>query len=280
MTHLDHEHNVSTRTMSEVIYSFNKSLSINQEEISWPGGKKTKLSGGVKRKEPPAPENSCAEKKIRVDNEINNYKKILKMMQPEETVARTLRRLEGGKAGMSDSQRLKMKKKNVTQASADPIRMNEMIMVVNEIKSTEIYEETFQSIIVKINQLQAVAGDDAVRDEEHQEAEEAAKQSEAQDEEDGKTGRRLQLTYHNSPIEEIFSLESSSGSDWSPPTKNISDDGENDIHDLRPNINVPFLGMTRDIRRQAQPTVGPDQVQGHSHHQELDQNQNPASQPD
>ena len=89
-----------------------------------------------------------------------------------------------------------MKTRHTSCSFALALALNEvmiimMIMVINESKSTEIYEETFKSkVIVKISQLQAVAEDDAVHDEEHQEAEEAAKQSEAQDEEDKKTGRR------------------------------------------------------------------------------------------
>lgn len=317
ISHLDHEHNVSTRTMQEVIYTFNKSIRINKGSITWPGGERTKITG-VKRKEPPAPPNTCTEKKRKVDNDIHNYKQMLEMMHPGESVARTLRRLEGGKTGMSDSQKLKTKKKNVTQESLDPIKINMMQNLVTEIQSINIniYEETYQSMQAKIWQLQAVAGDDAVRVEEHQEAEEALRQSEDQDEEDGKTGSRgrrkeVHLAYQNSP-EEILSLESSSvcksqestdkstewtessrssTSDWSPPSKHIRDDGENEIRigSLRQNVNCQLPGGGWIIHRdrggmltvpgQDQPTASPDQDPGHSYHQESDHDQDPAHQP-
>ena len=50
-------------------------------------------------------------------NELSNYKLMLELMQPGESVARSLRRLGGGKAGMSASQRWKKKKSG---AQEDP----------------------------------------------------------------------------------------------------------------------------------------------------------------
>lgn len=92
-------------------------------------------------------------------NEINNYKQMLEMMQPGETVARTLRRLGGGKAGMSASQRLKMKKKGIQADPNEKENKEKMLRltgladgILTRSGNMEIYEETFESIMHKIKQ--------------------------------------------------------------------------------------------------------------------------------
>merc|ERR1719367_1015418 len=90
-------------------------------------------------------------------SEILNYKQMLEMMQPGESVARSLRRLGGGKAGMSASQRLKMKTKGIQADPNEKENKEKMLKltgladgILTRSGNTEIYEETFESIMHKI----------------------------------------------------------------------------------------------------------------------------------
>jgi len=92
-------------------------------------------------------------------SEIHNYKQMLEMMQPGESVARSLRRLGGGKAGMSASQRLKMKKKGIQADPNEKENKEKMLKltgladgILTRSGNMEIYEETFESIMHKIKQ--------------------------------------------------------------------------------------------------------------------------------
>ena len=246
------------------IYSFNRSLQVNDGEITWPGGSisinnNTDLENrGVKRKESSV--NIYASKKKRVEKEhsydkIMNYKQMLEMMQPGETVAKTLRRLEGGK-GESESGRQRLKVKTVRKSTADPIKMKKMLKLVTEtgIRETyDLYEETYESIRGQIQcQLQADAGDDAaqvhgwdLREFERRQEGESG-QSEAQDETPSPgPGQPLHVHYQNTSIDEIFSLEShSSGSDWSPANaiQTETEERESRMETLRPTANIRLFG--------------------------------------
>lgn len=90
-------------------------------------------------------------------NEVGNYKAMVELMQPGESVAKTLRRLGGGKAAMSASQRWKKKKagaKEDPQEAENKAKMLKMTGLADAILTRsgnmEIYEETYESIMHKI----------------------------------------------------------------------------------------------------------------------------------
>ena len=92
-------------------------------------------------------------------SEMHSYKQMLEMMQPGESVAKSLRRLGGGKAGMSASQRLKMKKKGIQADPNEKENREKMLKltgladgILTRSGNMVIYEETFESIMHKIKQ--------------------------------------------------------------------------------------------------------------------------------
>jgi len=90
-------------------------------------------------------------------NEITNYKQMLEIMQPGESVARSLRRLGGGKAGMSASQRWKKKKSGAQEDPKEKLNKENMLKltgladgILTRSGNMEIYEETYESIMHKV----------------------------------------------------------------------------------------------------------------------------------
>lgn len=235
---------MSLRSIATAIYCFNKSLVISEDRISWPEGSidstDTNLEKrGIKRSNE---QTDSFVKKAKVivqeqfpNNENQVYKQMLEIMQPSESVARCIRRLEGGKGA---GKRLKIKKKG-KQAVADPKTRDKMLKLVDHIHtdSFNVYDETFESILIKVQQ----AEDEGVQGGDYFEGQgEDCGQSENNSRKQPSSDKPIHLDYQNSP-EEILSLESSSpGSDWSPPNKvqNENEEGENRIDSLRPNANL------------------------------------------
>ena len=90
-------------------------------------------------------------------NEVNNYKQMLQMMRPGESVAKTLRRLGGGKAAMSASQRWKKKKAGAQEDPNEKENKEKMLKltgladgILTRSGNMEIYEETYESIMHKM----------------------------------------------------------------------------------------------------------------------------------
>ena len=90
-------------------------------------------------------------------SELNNYKQMVDMMQPGESVARSLRRLGGGKTGMSASQRWKKKKAGAKEDPQEKQNKEKMLKltgladaILTRSGNMEIYEETYESIMHKI----------------------------------------------------------------------------------------------------------------------------------
>lgn len=234
---------MSVKSIATAIYIFNKSLVISEDRISWPEGSidstDTNLEKrGIKRSTEQT-DNFVKKAKVLVQeqfpsNEIQVYKQMLEIMQPSESVARCIRRLEGGKGGMVASKKGK-------QAVANPLEKDKMLKLVNHIHtgSYNIYDETFESILIKVKQ--ADVEDDGVQgDDDFVGQGEDCGQSENNTLKLPSSDKPIHLDYQNSP-EEIFSLESSSGgSDWSPPNtvQNENEEGEYRIDSLRPNANL------------------------------------------
>merc|ERR1712059_32680 len=87
-------------------------------------------------------------------SEIENYKLMMEFMRPGESVAKALRRLGGGKAAMSASQRWKKKKAGGVK---DPEKKEKMLKltgfggsILSRSGNMEIYEETYEGILFKI----------------------------------------------------------------------------------------------------------------------------------
>ena len=90
-------------------------------------------------------------------NEMNNYKQMLEIMKPGESVAKTLRRLGGGKSAMSASQRWKKKKAGAQEDPKEKENKEKMLKltgladgILSRSGNMEIYEETFESIMHKV----------------------------------------------------------------------------------------------------------------------------------
>ena len=231
------------------LYTFNRSLVITHAKISWPEGSEDKnLERGIKRSHETS---DISLKKAKHNeneqfpsNEIQICKKMLEIMQPSESVARCLRRLEGGKGGMVAGKKLKTKNMGKQAvAEADTMKMNKMLQLVTHTGNCDIYDETYESIMLKVNQ--ANVEDEGLGVLERQQSGDGV-HPEAKDKEELDRGSRVEnntlktsdkpihLDYQNSP-EEILSL--SSGSDWSPPNivQNENNEGDNRIDSLRPN---------------------------------------------
>lgn len=245
------------------LYSFNRSLVINNARISWPEGSidagDTNSERGIKRSyessDISVKKNKHNEKEQFPSNEIQVCKQMLEIMQPSESVAKCLRRLEGGKGGMVAGKRLKTKNKG-EQVVADTRKMNKMLQLVTITGTLDIYDETYESIKFKVQQADVEEGLGVL---EGQQGADGG-HTEAKDKEELDRGSRVEnnslkpqssekpihLDYQNSP-EEILSLQSyspSSGSDWSPPNivQNANNEGDNKIDSLRPNAYLRHPG--------------------------------------
>lgn len=81
-------------------------------------------------------------------NVIEAYRRILELMQPKETIKRTLQRLGGKSAKLSSAERRKMKKAGIVDPNA--ILVTELTELTNAILTKmgnmDIYEETYEQI--------------------------------------------------------------------------------------------------------------------------------------
>jgi len=109
-------------------------------------------------------ENEEEDEREEAYNELTIYRKMIEIMKPNESVAKSLRRLGGNKKAMSSSQRWKKKKQGEEE---DPIekenreKMLKLTGFADEILSRsgnmEIYEETYEAISFKLKQTQEKA---------------------------------------------------------------------------------------------------------------------------
>lgn len=87
-------------------------------------------------------------------NLVASYKEILVFMQPQESINRTLQRLNKSKTKMTTAQRFKMKKAGVVDESSENI--TKITGIVNEILTQtgnmDVYEETYEDIKIKIKE--------------------------------------------------------------------------------------------------------------------------------
>lgn len=87
-------------------------------------------------------------------NIVESYKEILVFMQPQESINRTLQRLNKSKTKMTTAQRFKMKKAGVIDESSENI--TKITGIVNEILTQtgnmDVYEETYEDIKTKIKE--------------------------------------------------------------------------------------------------------------------------------
>lgn len=90
-------------------------------------------------------------------SEVGNYKLMVELMRPGESVAKALRRLGGGQKAVSQAQRWKKKKAGAVEDPAEKenkAKMLKLTGIADEILTRsgnmEIYEETFEGIVFKI----------------------------------------------------------------------------------------------------------------------------------
>jgi len=90
-------------------------------------------------------------------NEVSNYKQMVEMMRPGESVAKALRRLGGNKGFVSQSQRWKKKKAGAVEDPKEKENKEKMLKltgladaILSRSGNMEIYEETYEGIIHKI----------------------------------------------------------------------------------------------------------------------------------
>lgn len=90
-------------------------------------------------------------------SEFNNYKQMIELMRPGESVAKSLRRLGGGQKAVSQSQRWKKKKAGAVEDPKEKENKEQMLKltgIADEILTRsgnmEIYEMTYEGILFKI----------------------------------------------------------------------------------------------------------------------------------
>jgi len=90
-------------------------------------------------------------------NEMTNYKQMIELMRPGESVAKALRRLGGNKGFVSQSQRWKKKKAGAVEDPKEKENKENMLKltgladtVLSRSGNMEIYEETYEGILFKI----------------------------------------------------------------------------------------------------------------------------------
>merc|ERR1712130_291388 len=88
---------------------------------------------------------------------FNNYKQMIELMRPGESVAKSLRRLGGGQKAVSQSQRWKKKKAGAVEDPKEKENKGQMLKltgIADEILTRsgnmEIYEMTYEGIVFKI----------------------------------------------------------------------------------------------------------------------------------
>lgn len=77
------------------------------------------------------------------------YKEIMNMMEPRETIAKTLRRL-GGNKRLSTAERWKMKKAGLSIEGGSSSKVTRLTELANQILTTngnmDVYQETYEQI--------------------------------------------------------------------------------------------------------------------------------------
>lgn len=81
-------------------------------------------------------------------NVIEAYRRIIKLMQPKETIKRSLQRLGGKSAKLSSAERWKMKKAGIVDPNAElVIELTELTnAILTKMGNMDIYEETYEQI--------------------------------------------------------------------------------------------------------------------------------------
>lgn len=84
-------------------------------------------------------------------NEIDAYRRILDLMQPKETIKRSLQRLGGKSAKMSSAERWKQKKAGIVDPNAAlVVELTELTnTILTKMGNMDIYEETYEQIHAK-----------------------------------------------------------------------------------------------------------------------------------
>ncbi|KAK4871524.1 hypothetical protein RN001_015648 [Aquatica leii] len=83
--------------------------------------------------------------------EIQVYKQIITYMEPKETINKALRRWGGKNKNLSSLERLKRKKEGILDSNAEVTKLTELAdKVLSETGNMDIYQETYESINLKI----------------------------------------------------------------------------------------------------------------------------------
>lgn len=85
-----------------------------------------------------------------VELDVNaTYKEIVGMMEPKETISKTLRRL-GGNKRLTTAERLKMKKAGLSTDNSSSVKVTRLTELANQILTAtgnmDVYQETFEHI--------------------------------------------------------------------------------------------------------------------------------------
>lgn len=82
-------------------------------------------------------------------NVIGAYKEIISMMEPKESIAKSLRRL-GGNKRLTTAERLKLKKAGLSTDEGSSSKVTRLTELANQILTTngnmDVYQETYEQI--------------------------------------------------------------------------------------------------------------------------------------
>lgn len=82
-------------------------------------------------------------------NVIAAYKEIMSMMEPKETIAKSLRRL-GGNKRLTTAERWKLKKAGLSTEEGSPLKVTRLTELANQILTAngnmDVYQETYEQI--------------------------------------------------------------------------------------------------------------------------------------
>lgn len=86
-------------------------------------------------------------------NEIETYKEIIKLMQPRETIKKTLQRLGGATQKLSSMERWRRKKAGIVDENSQLVtQLTELAnLILTKLGNMDIYSETFEMIKSKID---------------------------------------------------------------------------------------------------------------------------------
>lgn len=106
----------------------------------------------IKSKKDPSTSADSAESKLEVFNSREAYAKVLEMMEPNETITKTLQRYGKSKAKLSSLERLRRKKEGIVDEASE--RITKLSELANEILvntgNMGIYEEPYEKIKSRI----------------------------------------------------------------------------------------------------------------------------------